>query len=557
MEVSGFPMTSQRLTLALIEGRIYAGKNLDELYEAIGMAGNRITVLGENRVIESACNPTTKVVRLNNRAVIPGFIDAHTHFIQMGVNASQLELSNTRSIESLLKRVADRCKSTPSGRWVLGSGWDESKWLDRRYPTLTELSEVSSKNPVWLRRVDGHMGVANKLALERVHIPPSTRGFENDEGWKLTGILREEAMEIMEERVQPDRTMTMRGFRKAVTEASQLGVTSIHDMAEPQQIELYRRLAKVGELGVRIYLNFYPSSLQGVINSKQRTGEGNEYLKLGALKLFADGSIGARTAALWEPYADAPEEEGMLIRKQEELNKLVEQADGHAIQLAIHCIGERGIDAALKSIEMVCNRKTLTTRRHRLEHFELVEPQSVRRAKKLHLLLSMQPNYVDLWSRPGGLYEKRLGRRRLQMNNPFGKLLAAGLPIAFGSDSMPFSPLYGIYSAVTAPLRPQRLSVREAIACYTAGGAYAAFDESNRGTIEKGKLADLVILSNNPFEDPGCLSSTRVDMTVFDGKVVFIRRQAADLRRYLPERRKKSNEKTKEPKITRTKSKPA
>ncbi len=557
MDVFPFPPPNQRLSLAFTGGRIYAGKNLGELYEAIGIAGNRIRLLGENKVIESACNSSTKVIRLNNRVMIPGFIDAHTHFIQMGVDSLQLDLSKTRSLERLLKRVEDRCKSNPSGRWVLGSGWDESKWVDKRYPTLTELSEISSKNPVWLRRIDGHIGVANRLALNQAHVPPSTRGFERDESGKPTAILREEAMEIMETRVQPDREMIERGLTKAIAKARRLGVTTIHDMAEPQHAKLFRELANEGKLGVRIYLNFFPVSLQDVINSRQRTGEGDEFLKLGALKLFADGSIGARTAALLEAYSDAPEEKGMLIHKQEELNNLVEKADRHGIQLAIHCIGERGIDAALESIEVGCNRRTLTKRRHRLEHFELVEPAAMRRARKLHLILSMQPNYVDLWSRPGGLYEKRLGRKRLAMNNPFGRLLAAGLPVAFGSDSMPFSPLYGIYSAVKAPLKPQRLSVRDAIACYTSGGAYAAFDEETLGEIEPGKLADLVVLSNNPFDDPGCLASTRVDMTVFNGNVVFVRREARDLRRYLPERRKKNREKIKEARIMKMKSEPA
>lgn len=511
--------------MALLEGRIYAGKNLDKVYEAIGIAGNRIKLLGENRVVESACDPTTKVIRLNNRVIIPGFIDAHTHFVQMGINALNLDLSKTRSLKDLLYMVRNRCKSSPTGRWVLGSGWDESNWPEKRYPTLVDLDAIPIGNPVWLRRIDGHMGVANSLALQKTHIPESTRGFEKDDSDEPTGILREEAMEIIEEETKPDQEMMLKGLKKAIAKARQRGVTSIHDMAEPQHITLYEQLAKVGGIGVRVYLNFFASSLRKVIGSSRKTGEGDDFLKLGALKLFADGSIGARTAALRKPYSDDPDETGMLVRHQNELDRLVEKADKHGIQLAIHCIGERGIDAALTALETGCNRRTLKQRRHRLEHFELVEPQARDRARKLHLVLSMQPNYVDLWSKRDGLYETRLGRKRLQTNNPFGRLLAMGLPIAFGSDCMPFSPLYGIYSVVNAPLVAQRLSVRDSIACYTAGSAYASFDEETRGSIEGGKLADLVVLSNDPFENPGYLESTRVDMTVFDGKVVFVRKR--------------------------------
>jgi predicted amidohydrolase YtcJ len=548
---------TQGLTLAFIEGRIYTGKNLDKVYEALGITVNRIKLLGTNRVVKSACDSKTKIIRLNKRVMIPGFIDAHTHFIQMGVNLLQLDLSRTRSLESLLKRVRNRCKSIPKGRWVLGSGWDESEWPEKRYPTLTDLDKVSNENPVWLRRVDGHMGVANMLALEMTQISQSTRGFERDHSGKPTGILREEAMEAIEEKTRPDHARMVKGFERAILKARQLGVTSIHDMAEPEHIKLYEQLAKAGELGVRIYLNFFESSLGEVIGSSRKTGEGTEYLKLGALKLFADGSIGARTAALWEPYSDDREETGILVRQQDELDRLVERADRQGIQLAIHCIGERGIDAALKALEVGCNRKTLTKRRHRLEHFELVEPGAQRRARKLHLILSMQPNYVDLWSKLHGLYERRLGRKRLQMNNPFGTLFSGGFPIAFGSDCMPFSPLYGIYSTVHAPLETQRLNVRDAIVCYTSGSAYASFDEEIKGTIEAGRLADLAVLSNNPVEDPSSLDSTRVDMTVFDGRVVFVRPEADDLRCYRVERRRKDNEKTSDPKMISTKRKPA
>ncbi len=534
--------TSRKLTLAIVQGRIHAGRNFDRVHEAIGIIGNRIEIIAENEDVGSACDSRTQIVALNHRVLIPGFIDAHTHFIQMGVNALQLDLSKTKSLRSAMKKVSNRCKAVSPGQWVLGSGWDESRWPENRYPLLMDLDPVSSDNPVWLRRVDGHMGIANKLALGIARIPESTRGFERNEDGRAIGVLREDAMEIMEERVQPDQKVMVKGLKKATAMARRLGVTSIHDMAEPQHIKIFQKLAKQGILGVRVYLNFFPSSLRGIIGANRRTGEGDEFLKLGALKLFADGSLGARTAALWEPYADAPEETGILVHKQGELTELVRKADSHGIQLAIHCIGERGIEAALTALEDGCDERTLTKRRHRLEHFELMESSALRRAGILRTILSMQPNYVDLWSRPGGLYESRLGRKRLRLNNPFSIILKAGLPVAFGSDCMPFSPLYGISSAANAPLETQRLSVKDSIASYTWGSAYASFDEENRGAIEVGKLADLVVLSNNPFEDPRSLSSTKVDMTIFDGRVVFVRHGARDLRSHLYVRRKKNTE---------------
>lgn len=513
----------------MIQGRIYAGQKFNQICEAVGISGGRIRIIGENNEVESACNQKTRIVNLNKRAVIPGFIDAHTHFIQMGVDALHLNLSRVKSLRSLLQRVRNRSTSTPDGEWILGSGWDESKWPENRYPTSQDLDPASRKNPVWLRRVDGHMGIANELALVASQIPQSTRGFEVNDACKPTGVLREDAMEMMEEKVRAGEKMMLRGLRKAVTIAHRLGVTSIHDMAEPEHIQLYRSLFMQRGLGVRVYLNFFASSLQDVIESGQKTGYGDEHLKLGALKLFADGSIGARTAALWAPYTDAPGETGMLVHNQRELTRLVKQADTHEIQLAIHCIGDRGINAALTALEEGCSKSTLKERRHRLEHFELVEPEALRRASKLWLILSTQPNYVDLWSRSGGLYERRLGRERVKSNNLFRNILEAGLPIAFGSDCMPFSPLYGVYSAVNAPLETQRLDARDSVACYTAGGAYGSFDEDVKGTIDVGKLADLVVLSQDPFENPESLSSVRVDMTIFDGRVVYVRRNARDL----------------------------
>ncbi len=518
------------LTLALIHGRVYSGNKLETVCDALGVKGNKIAVVGTDESVNSACDEKTSIVNLNGRAVIPGFIDAHTHFIQMGVNALHLDLSQIKSLESLLAKVQRRCRQTRPGEWILGSGWDESQWSKRSYPTLHDLDPISSSNPVWLRRVDGHIGTANTLALKAARIPNSTRGFDHDHSGRPLGILREEAMEKMEIELQPDRNMMLRGLRKATRMAHRLGVTSIHDMADAEHIKLYEELAKQGKLRVRVYMNFYAPSLKEMISSGRRTGEGNSVLRLGGLKLFADGSIGAQTAALWQPYADDQKQDGMLIHAQSELTDLVRQAHKSGFQLAVHCIGERGIRAALDALEEGCGKQASGSSRHRLEHFELVEIEAVHRSKRLKLVLSMQPNYVDLWSRPGGLYEKRLGRRRLRSNNPFRKLLESGLPIAFGSDCMPFSPLYGIYSAVHAPLESQRLSVEDAVGCYTAGSAYASFEENAKGTIEEGKLADLVVLSADPFENPSSLATAKVDMTVFDGGVVYLRRSAADLR---------------------------
>ncbi len=523
------PRRDVRLTLALVEGQIHAGRNFDKVYKAVGIAGNKITILGPSEKVRSACDSKTKIVNLHKRALIPGFIDAHTHFIQMGVASLRLDLSRTKSLRTLLKRVERRCKLARVGEWILGSGWDESKWPEKRYPTSQDLTRSSSGNPVWLRRIDGHMGVANELALHAAHIQKSTRGYGIDESGVPTGILREDAMDAIEERVQPDEKTIMKGLRMAVRMARRLGVTSIHDMAEPEHIRLFRRLAEKGRLGVRVYLNFFETSLREIVDSGQRTGEGDDHLRLGALKLFADGSLGAHTAALREPYADSPEEKGMLIHPQGRLTQLVKKADSNGIQLSIHCIGEKGIDAALRALEEGCSSRTLATRRHRLEHFELVEPEAIRRAERLRLTLSMQPNYVDQWSRPAGMYSRRLGRKRLRENNPFRKLLESGLPIAFGSDCMPFAPLYGVYSAVNAPIETQRLTVRDAITCYTAGGAYGSFEEHLKGTIEVGKLADLVALSDDPFENPEALTEAKVDMTVFDGRVAYIRKGAEDL----------------------------
>jgi hypothetical protein len=262
--------------------------------------------------------------------------------------------------------------------------------------------------------------------------------------------------------------------------------------------------------------------LDGIVKLGLGPGFGDERLRLGPVKIFSDGSIGAGTAALKEPYLGNLREQGILIWSREELEEMVLKAYESDVQLAIHAIGDRAVELVLDCFERA-NEKEKKTLRHRIEHCEMLSPEQIRRMKEMSIIASMQPNFVGQWGLPGGMYEVRLGKERTAEMNPFALLKKAGVKLAFGSDCMPFGPLYGVHWAVNAPFPSQKISPEDALKAYTIGGAYASFEEGYKGTIEEGKLADLVVLDGNPFTGPSGIKDMAIQLTIFDGKVVYER----------------------------------
>ncbi|MCS7198341.1 MAG: amidohydrolase [Candidatus Bipolaricaulota bacterium] len=499
--------------------------------QALAVSDGKIVATGQNEEIRKLAGPKTKIEDLGGKTVLPGFIDAHMHLVSVGLRESgyYLDLSQARSLNEALELVRQRVQKTEKAQWVLGRGWDESRWPERRYITRADLDKIAPEHPVALIRICGHILCANSLALQKISVTP--RAGEFDES---LGLLREETAWAFLQKLQPSDEQIRAAIVAGAKLAHRLGVTAIHDISKPEHVRAYMSLlgpspmafsllrgGAGGEvsmsegLQLRVRLNIEVQHLEHLMALGLRTNFGNEFLKLGAIKLFADGSIGARNAALSKRYHDS-DSFGKLNYEQSELNRLVKHAHDHSFQVMIHAIGDRAIDAALEALAYA---GATPAHRHRIEHAELLSDSQIARMKGLGIIASMQPNFVQ-WSGPGGLYETRLGPERDAQIDPHRKVLDAGVKLAFGSDGMPFGPLYGIHCAVNAPHPNQRVSVEEAIRAYTLDAAYAAFEEHSLGSLEPGKLADFVVLSEDPAHAKN-IKEIRVERTYLAGRCVF------------------------------------
>jgi predicted amidohydrolase YtcJ len=417
--------------------------------------------------------------------------------------------------------MRDASKKIPEGEWVIGAGWKESGWRDGRFITAKDLDASCPKHPAVAHRVCGHMSSVNSRAISMLGIDCKTPEVDIDSSGGLTGILRESAVQIPRSATAPDRAKRSKALTLATRKAHSLGVTSINDNGEPEDLETYRTAEREGKLMVRVWYNTPSGTLDSMRNIGLSTGVGSNMLKLGGLKVFCDGALGARTAAVSEPYDDDPGNRGMFVHERSALDEIVSKANEAGIQLAIHAIGDQGIEAAISSVSSALDRHPRKDHRHRIEHLELPSPAHLKTMRRRGIIASMQPNFVGEWGGMEGMYVSRLGRKRSSRNNPFREVLSSGVRLVFGSDCMPLDPLYGIHSAVNAPYDVQRISPQEAIAAYTRDAACASFEEDTKGSISAGKLADFIVLSGNPLTAPNNISSLRVLKTIISGEVVY------------------------------------
>lgn len=485
--------------------------------EGIAIGGGRILAVGGRGEVMSHVDQGTRVVDLEGRTVLPGFTDSHCHLASAGASPDVLQLGDSTSLGALLSRVEGAVRTVPKEAWIRARGWDESKWVEARFPTLKELDGVTGEHPTILMRVDGHLAVANSAALRQLPAG-DLPGMERDGRGKPTGVLREGAAERLWMIKRPGTDQIVKGIRKMAARAHRLGVTSIHDVVDAQEASAYLHLLRRGELDLRVNLMPRATTLPHLRELDFPSRSEGDRLRLGPLKLFVDGSIGARTAALSSEFRDEPGNQGWLSDDIEQLLATTGEAVAAGFQLALHAIGDRAIAVALDGIE----KTGQSGGRHRIEHFELPSEESLRRAARLGVVASMQPDFVGQWSLPGGLYSRRLSDNLFRRNNPFRLILDEGIPLVFGSDLMPFSPLYGVHWAVNAPFGDQRIEVEEALEAYTKTPAYASFEEERKGTIEPGRLADLVVLEGDPRKNPDSIESIPVHMTILDGRIVHI-----------------------------------
>ena len=507
--------------LVLVDGDIHTMDSKKPRAKAIAFGGSRVLAVGSNAQAERWTGRGTKIVALRGRVVVPGFIDAHAHLMESASRLSNLRLHRCHSSEEVLDVLREGVARAKPGGWVVGDDWDETRWPEPRYLTRDDLDRVSATVPVAAIRVDLHMASVNSAALGILSIPPHTRGFEIDPSGHPTGVLKEEALARIWDFIWPSPDRFAKSFLRVARAALALGITTVHDIVNETELRAYQIAKAVGHLPLRVYVMAREPLLPYFAAAGLARRFGDEWLRLGAIKVFSDGSLGARTAALLEPYADEPRETGHLIHSPDELRTLVARIHDAGFQAAVHAVGDRAIETVVDAMERaIPDGHSL---RHRIEHAELLHPEHIDRMKDHGIVASCQPNFVGRWSFPGGMYERRLGPERLRRNNPYREILEKRVVLAFGSDGMPYGPLGGIHAAVNAPFDVQRLTVDEAFVAYTRGGALAGTEESETGTLTPGALGDAVILDGDPWKDLSRIRSTRVGMTIIGGRVAYRR----------------------------------
>lgn len=502
--------------------------------EAIAIGGQRIIAVGSGEEIKPLIGKATRVINLEGKLALPGFNDAHIHFIEGGLSLLEVNLRGVTTIEEFQRRVKERASSLPAGAWLTGGGWDHEILPGGMMPTKGILDAIAPHNPVLLSRLDLHTSLANSKALEMAGItgdtpqPAGGKIVKNLATGEPTGILKEKAVDLVS-RVVPPPSLERRlaAAREALKEARLYGVTSIHDNTTTAGREVYRYLLENGELTVRVYalLRDRPTG--------ERTGIGDERLKIGAEKGFIDGALGSSTALLFEPYADDPTTRGLAQVSQAALKEAIKEAHRRGMQVAWHAIGDAANRMALDAIEAALRETPRRDHRHRIEHAQVLAPADIPRFAQLGVIASMQPAHCisDMpWT------ETRLGAERAKGAYAFRSLLDSGARIAFGTDWPvdSLNPMKGLYAAVTRQSLKgepeggwhpeQRLTMEEALRLYTLGSAYASFEEGIKGSLEAGKLADIVVLSQDILTIPaGGIMETEVVMTILGGRVIYER----------------------------------
>ncbi len=513
-------------SLVLLNGDVYTFNPRQPRAEAIAVFDDKIVYVGDDRGAKGCVGPTTKVLNLKGKVVLPGFIDAHIHLASYGKALSALDLRGMKSIKQIKEAVRERAKRTPSGAWILGRGWDQEVLEERRMPTRWDLDEATEEHPVALRRVCGHVCVVNSKALRMADVdestpPPKGGRIDKDSVGRLTGILYEGAQELVLRAAEPTEEELVSACSLACEEAVRCGLTSVHwIVSSSAELRAIKRVKDEGKLTLRVYALMPVDLLDHLKGLGLWTGLGDPFLKVGAIKVFADGSLGARTAALRRPYDDDPSNYGMLVYSPDELKELVVKAHEAKLQLAIHAIGDKAVEAALNALEEALRRPT-KHHRHRIEHCSILDEDLIKRMKGLGIIASVQPHFVvsDFW------IVSRVGLSRARWVYAFKSLLKSGIVVCGGSDCPvePIQPLLGAWACVVKhPIVEERLSVEEALKLYTINAAFASFEEDVKGSIEVGKLADFVVLNEDPFEvDPNRIKDIEVLMTIIGGKVVY------------------------------------
>jgi len=529
--------------LILYNGAIATQNPRLPFVRSAAMGSGRILAVGEDNDILKLADAATEKIDLDGRLVVPGFIDTHIHFYEWALKRQGLRLDDLTCIEDLVSRLRQAAETQPTGQWIMGQGWNETDWPVPRMPTREVLDKAAPDHPVLLWRCDLHLAAANSLALERAGIdagtpdPPEGR-IERDAAGNPTGILRELAINLARDAVAPpDSDQIVQAFADATGALHRRGVTGIvdvrlmNDKDGASALKTFQDMDAAGDLALRSWVSLPGEQLDAIIGLGLRTGFGSDRLRIGHVKYFSDGGMGARTAWMIEPFLDA--ERGMPLMDMERLAEDVDRADAAGLSVMVHAVGDRANRELVDLFENLESRRSRFGRprppiSHRIEHVQMIRPEDADRINRLHLALCVTPSNMVL---DMNLIDSAVGEKG-RWCYAFRRLLDTGAPVMFSSDCPVCdpAPLPAIHAAVTRQRSDgtpesgwhpgERISVAEALAAYTTTPA-KVHQAHDLGVIAPGKKADMVILSENILEvEPSRIPETRVEMTVFDGRIV-------------------------------------
>jgi predicted amidohydrolase YtcJ len=530
--------TARSSSLAIVNARIWTGDDAQPWAQALVIDGTTLALVGTDEDARKA--NAEQVVDAGGRLIVPGFTDAHVHFREGGFGLASVQLRDARTREDFVARIKAFAATVPAGTWITGGNWDHSLW-GGELPTREWIDAATPDHPVWINRLDGHMSLANSVALKLAGVTRATKdvaggAIVRDRRGEPTGVLKDNAMALVDAAVPaPSVEMKDRALLAAMKYVNEQGVTSVHNMGTWDDVDTFARAAKAKTLTTRVYavtpLDQW-EKLRDAVAAKTyggADGRGDEWLRVGGLKGFIDGSLGSHTAAFEEPFADAPSDRGLLVNPPEKMYEWISGADQAGLHVMVHAIGDRAIAMLLDIYERVAKEDGARERRFRVEHTQHLREQDIPRFARLGVIASMQPYHVI----DDGRWAEQFIGKRIATTYAFRSLLDNKARLAFGSDWFvaPATPLEGIYAAVTRRtlddknpdgwVPAQKITVEEALRAYTVGGAYASFDESRKGTLSAGKLADLVIVDRDLFKiPPEEIRNAKVLTTVVGGKVV-------------------------------------
>jgi hypothetical protein len=512
--------------LAIINANIRTMNPQLPIAQAVAVRNGKIILVGTNQEVRKAVGKKTKIIDLHGRTVVPGLIDTHVHVADFGRCLMWLDLTAADSITEMQRLIREKAKQTPTGKWIIGCGWNETRFKEKRLPNSADLDHAAPNNPLILYREAAMVCAVNGKAIslagvsEQTIVPAGGSVDKDAHVGKLTGIFRDTATSLVWQAVpEPTVDELVDAAALACRKIAEAGITSIHWILISQsELELAKRLQAEGKLPIRVNVIVPQEFLNAATGFKSN---GESMLHLGGVFITTDGYLDSKTAALTQPYSDDSANSGKMLLTQQKLAASVDQAVTLGLQPVIHAMGDKAIATALKVIEKAEFKAAV---RFRMEQAAVLNRHLITRLKALGVIVSVQPTVIAtefaVWSAT-----TRLGDERAKLLHPLKTLLDEGIKVAGGSDC-PMEPLYpmlGVHEAVNRASFPeQRLSVEEALRMYTVDAAYCSSDEDAKGSIAEGKLADLTVLSQDPLAvEAGKIKDIRVEMTVINGKVVF------------------------------------